>query len=286
MKKIIRKSLFVLMLSTGVMVSCTNTNEDKNNTSSTSLSESEILLRYHPKQGDEYVTKFDMDMKMDGEQSMNMEMDMDMVFKIGEVNKDNSYYSSMVINRVVTDMNMNSMKIKYDSDLETQEGMGEMMGKIYSKMINVDIKSKLSNRGEILEAPNFAEMFAGNEAVKKQMEESSDMTNNSTIQYPEEPVKVGSTWDVEIEKAGATAMNVKSTYTVKEITDTEVVLTIVGNVLADSNNTMSMKMLGESVLDRESGFMKKMNLGTDMKMEVMGKKMDMKMDMKMTMIKK
>jgi len=285
MKNTLKTILLGLILVTGGLTSCTSSDENK--ASKTALSGEEVLLRYHATEGDEYAMVMDVDMKMGEENGMKMNLKMDMDYKVGEVSADKSYYNSSTIKRVVMKMNMAGMDVSYDSDSETHEGMGATMHTIYSKMIGVEIKSKSSNRGEILESPNFNEIFGDQEAIKKQMSESMDKVSSSAIEYPEEAVKVGSTWSKLVTTKGKFPMDLNTTYTVKEITDTEVILSVSGDMKMKNGETDNLgKLSGESIIDIKTGFLKSMTMNQNMEMDMMGKKMDMKNNIKMTMTKK
>jgi hypothetical protein len=88
----------------------------------------------------------------------------------------------------------------------------------------------------------------------------------TSMVYPTEPVKVGSTWDHDQNMNG---MNMKLTYKITQITGNRVYADITGSMAG----TAEAKIKGKLIIDRASGMFSSMNM--NISMDVMGTSMGM-----------
>ena len=279
MSQLIKFSSLALLVFTIAFSSCGTTNK---------LSTKEVLLRFQPKNGDNYVMKMDLTMNMEGPQSMTMLMTMVNGIKVNNLDKAGSFDLDNVISKMTMSVKNPTMNIEYDSDNPDMEDVSsKTMHETMSKMLNVKLTSKMDNRGKVLEMPDLDKIFGDNPELKGQLDQMNNSLQNSFISYPEQIVKVGDSWNSEIAIDGQMPMNQIFTYTIKEITATTVNIDITGTValdsdMADGSGTSS----GMMTVDRMTGFIRTSNMKQTISMEMMGMTMKIINDVKLTMTKK
>jgi len=144
---------------------------------------------------------------------------------------------------------------KSDDELDD---FGKMLKMQMGPMLTAVIFAKGNGLGEVLEMkvePNIP----GVEDVGNQA---------SSVAYPKEAVKIGTTWNMEKENKGS---KMNFVYTVKSISGKEVVLSISGSISGKANGTIS----GDMNVDRKSGIPLKSTI--NMKMNVNGQEMETNM---------
>ncbi|KAA3621880.1 MAG: hypothetical protein DWQ02_26975 [Bacteroidetes bacterium] len=252
------------------------------------LSTKEALLRFQPTKGDQYKMGMQMSMMMEGPQAMTMTMTMDNDLKVNGVDKDGSFYLDNILKKIGMSMNNPMMNMNYDSsnpnmDDPTSAEMHKTMG----AMIDKSMVSKLSNRGELLEAPNYDEIFGDNPEMAGQIDQMNQSLESTFITYPENAVKVGDSWDATSEIAGQVPMTQNFTYTVKEITATNVILSVNGTIDLSPEAMMSGKgdFNGEMTINRLDGMVQLSTMKQNLNMSVMGMDMKTSTDINLTMTK-
>lgn len=279
MSQLIKFSSLALLVLTIVFSSCGTTKK---------LSTKEVLLRFQPKNGDNYVMKMDLTMNMEGPQSMTMLMTMVNGIKVNNIDKAGSFDLENVISKMTMSVKNPMMNIEYDSDNPDMEDISsKTMHETMSKMLNVKLTSKMDNRGKVLEMPDLGKIFGDDPELKGQLDQINNSLQNSFISYPEQIVKVGDSWNSEIAINGQMPMNQIFTYTIKEITATTVNIDITGTIaldsdMADGSGTSS----GMMTVDRMTGFIRTSNMKQTISMEMMGMTMKIINDVKLTMTKK
>jgi hypothetical protein len=253
------------------------------------LSTKEVLLRFQPNKGDMYTMGMQMSMMMEGPQVMNMTMSMDNDLKVGAIEKDGSFMLDNVVKRVGMNMKNPMMNIDYDSaNPSTEDPVAAEMHKTMGAMIDKSMVSKLSNRGELLEAPNYDEIFGDNPDMAGQIDQMNQSLESTFINYPENAVKVGDSWNATSEIEGQAPMTQEFTYTVKEITQTNVVLNVDGTIKLSPEAMMSGSgdFNGIMTINRLDGFVQSSVLKQNLNMSVMGMDMKTVTDINVTMTKK
>ena len=256
--------------------------------STNKLSNKEVLLRFQPKENDALTMNMDYTMTMTGVQSMGMDMTMKMDVNVHGLDKKGAFYIDNTISRMTMSMKSLMANIEYDSDKPNPDDpASNEMNKIISKMINVKITSKMDNRGTTLESPDYNKIFGDTPELKSQIDQMNNSLQNAFILYPEKPLKVGDSWDNEINIKGQVPMKQTFVYKLKEITDNFVKLDVLGDITISSDMiTGTGTMAGTMVIDRKSGFLSASNLIQNMTMATMGMEMNIVNDIKITMVKK
>ncbi len=220
-----------------------------------------VLLRLNYEKGATYGTT--MIIKQEMGTVMSMEMNIDVEALITDV-KEDSYECKMSFSRMTMDMLQGGTAINYDSTKSDDEldATGKMMKKQMAPMLKAVMFAKGNNRGEIEEMkiePNVPGM--------------EDMVNKSSqVVYPEEVVKVGSSWTMKRDEKG---MKMNFTYTIKSITNDKVILDISGDV----SGMATGKISGDMEIEKSSGIPLDSNI--DMNMNVSGQELVSNISMKM-----
>ena len=200
---------------------------------SLSITSQEVTLRLNYDKGDVYLVKMKMDQTL-GEAG-GMAMDIEMNSSVIESSKD-QYTLESKVESIKMDLIQGELILGYDSkakdeDLDT---MGLEMKKQMQPMMDAVI-TQVSNRyGKVL-STKVEPQVPGMDNFGQQAE------------YPEDAVKLGSTWSVE--SNDATTGNITITYKVDEISDTTVYVTLSGKLSAMQDSNVS----GNMEIDIETG---------------------------------
>ncbi|WP_439131928.1 DUF6263 family protein [Polaribacter sp.] len=221
-----------------------------------------VVLRMNYEKGAVYENTMTIKQEMGAAMSMGMTIIVDS--KIVDVQGD-SYESEMKFTKMTMDMLQGGNVLSYDStksDDELDAG-GKMMKMQVAPMLKAVMYAKGNDRGEVNEI-----------RVEPNVPGMEDMANqSSSVVYPEEAVKVGSTWTMEKEEKG---MKMNFIYTVKEITEDKVIVVVSGDV----GGMATGKIKGNLEIEKSSGL--PLDSKIDMEMNVNGQEVASKVTMKMT----
>ncbi len=193
------------------------------------------LLRLNYNKGDKYKMSIKMAQNMGAIGNMNMKMIMEM--DIVDVN-DDTYDSKIKFTRIAMNSSAGNQIMNFDSDKTDEEldDMGKMLKTQMSPILDAAIFTKGNNLGEITEMK-----------VEPDVPGLNDIENQlNNVTYPQEAIKVGSTWEMEKETKGIT---MKFVYTVKSILEKEIILDITGNILGETEGSVK----GNMTIDKLSG---------------------------------
>ena len=180
------------------------------------VAQESVLLRYKMKKGEKYQLTMTMKQDMGATGGMNMKFKFDS--SIGEVNKG-SYVSETKVKALSMDMLQGGNVLSYDSTKSDDEldMMGKQMKAQFAPFFKATIYTTTSSRGKVTNT----EIKPATPALNQFKDQ------NNSIEYPEEKIKVGSTWSDENDSQG---MKMKTIYTVSKITKDKVLLDVTGNV--------------------------------------------------------
>ena len=194
-----------------------------------------VLLRLNYNKGDNYVTSIELKQSMGAQGGMSMTMFMNS--NVSSVN-DQSIILESKVESVVMNMNQGGMVMDYDSNKSSEEldQMGQMMKSQFDPILKATIYNSVDRYGNVLEVkvePSLPgmEQFTGSQ---------------NAINFPEEEVSIGSSWESESENQG---MKIVTKYTVTNITDGMIYLNIAGNVSGIGTGTLN----GKSTVEISSG---------------------------------
>lgn len=214
-----------------------------------------VVLRYNYNKGDVYEIKMKMTQEMGAimAQTTNTIMSQKTIAIKGDTIVNESKIDKMTMEMVQGGQVMNFDSSKKDEELDE---MGKMMKSQMAPMFSAVITSKSNSLGDVLGVsvtPSIPQV----EQMGKQ---------NSSVVYPKEAVKVGSTWSTTKEESG---MTMKMDYLVKTISEKEVVLSISGDISGMATGTIS----GDMTIEIATGLPANSNL--QMKMNIQGQEMIM-----------
>jgi len=194
-----------------------------------------VLLRLNYNKGDNYVTSIELKQSMGAQGGMSMTMFMNS--NVSSVN-DQSIMLESKVESVVMNMNQGGMVMDYDSNKSSEEldQMGQMMKSQFDPILKATIYNSVDRYGNVLEVkvePSLPgmEQFTGSQ---------------NAINFPEEEVSIGSSWESESENQG---MKIVTKYTVTNIADGMISLNIAGDVSGIGTGTL----IGKSTVEISSG---------------------------------
>jgi len=220
-----------------------------------------VLLRLNYEKGANYSVSMNMSQEMGTMMSMGMSIDMGV--KILDVKGEN-YESEMKFTKISMDLLQGGNVVSFDSSKNDDEldEAGKMIKTQMGPMLEAVVFTKGNNLGEITEAivePNVP----GMEDIAYQ---------SSNVVYPEEMVKIGSTWTMSKEEKG---MKMDFLYTVKSILKETVLVDLSGEV----SGMGAGKITGNVTIDRVSGIPTKSLI--EMNLSVTEQKLKMKVTTEM-----
>lgn len=240
-----------------------------NNTASAQKS---IELKYKLQVGDQFSNESNIEQTIQFEaMGQKVTLDQDMTFymtaNVDSVNGD-LITQSTIIDHIVMDQQIFGMQIKYDSDDSTtfNSPMGTEFADQMNKLIDAAMISVMTDKGQVKKMDLSALGDAG------EMSSNLNTANNYAL-YPDQKVKVGDSWEIELEPLTTNKKGVKINYTLKKATRKEVVLTLEGVLSGnltnpEANGELEGTMKGEMTIDRKTGMVNTSNIQMDMTMEV------------------
>lgn len=267
----------------------------------TTFAQESVSLRLNPEVGDEFTVTVDQKQDitqtiMGMEQKITQDQAIRVVYECTGVSKD----------AILMDATIDGVKLStsgavgdtdYDSDNPSDEATGQAL--VYSAMIGSVLKAEFNVFGQIekvtgvnammekvADAFDFAEgpeRDAFMDEVAKSISDESFAKDfgASMITFPKEEMSVGDTWTSESTVQTQTLLKVVTTYTVQEITDDEVVLSVEGNISTDSSSSDPVVVSGMELIyslggtqtgsiriDREKGWVTTSTIDLDISGEV------------------
>ncbi len=139
------------------------------------------------------------------------------------------------------------------------------------------LEQKMSDRGKIIKAPDFESIFSDNPAMQEQMGGMNKQMESMFVEYPEEALKIGDSFDVQLDNEG---MSIAAVYTLTGVTVTEYILSVNGDISSSDELPVTGTMKGTFNLFRECGMV--MSGDLTMEMEALGENITIKMLMEST----
>lgn len=249
--------------------SSNNNGEETNNPTASS---EKVLLRLTPEKDDNFNCTMDMDMNIDGPMSMKMVMGMNYGMKVTNVAENGDVTFENVFTKVSMDMNNPMMgEMSYNSDNVDGE-FAQQMHQTMGGMLNKPVEMIMDNKAGIIKAPDLSELIDD----PNQSGQFDQTTQQMFVLLPEKEVTVGDSWDKEIKTDNqGTKMIMAMKYTVKEITESEVILDLEGEITSDEGSISEVEgdITGSLILDKANGMTKKAEMLQDFDMTVMGQQM-------------
>lgn len=207
--------------------------------------------------------------------------------------KDNNYHLTNTFTKVIAVMSAMGQDINFDSD--KKEDMDGEMGRSMKDIINQPKNVLINKNGEIIYSKKDTAKL--DTASKESAGGMMSMMMEQLFENPEESgfglsevfmivpanAKQGFSWSDSSSKTGIKKL---TTYTIKEIKGSEAIVTISGNLNADTKTEMqgmeissksSGKITGEEIVDLKTGLIKQKTttLESSGNMEAMGQEIPM-----------
>jgi len=230
------------------------------------------LLRYNVEDGDSYNLTFTMSM----EGLLTIEMNMGSTLDIISTN-DNEIVTRTSFNSISMDMSMSGESVSYDSRNPYGSEFSNLMHKNISPMLSAKLETTINDRGRVLKAPDLASIFDNNPNLQAQMSDMTKQMENMFVEYPEEALKIGDSFDVQLDNEG---MSIAAVYTLTGVTVTEYILSVNGDISSSDELPVTGTMKGTFNLFRECGMV--MSGDLTMEMEALGENITIKMLMEST----
>ncbi len=227
------------------------------------------LLRYNVEDGDSYNLTFTMSM----EGLLTIEMNMGSTLDIISTN-DNEIVTRTSFNSISMDMSMSGESVSYDSRNPYGSEFSNLMHKNISPMLSAKLETTINDRGRVLKAPDLASIFDNNPNLQAQMSDMTKQMENMFVEYPEEALKIGDSFDVQLDNEG---MSIAAVYTLTGVTVTEYILSVNGDIASSDELAVTGTMTGTQTFFRESCMPKSSDM--TVRMEVSGMTMTMETSM-------
>ena len=213
--------------------------------SSNVFAQESVLLRINYTPGDSYTQFIETSQNSGLQIAVKTSIKTNM--KVTEV-KDEIINTESQITSIAMNGMQGGMSLSYDSNAneETLDQMGKMLQSQFKPMMDAKIMSSTDKMGNVVDM-----------SIEPMIPGMDNLTKNSGIAYPEEAVKVGSTWSSTIEEQGVT---MTSTYSVSDIAKGFVYLDISGEITGLAEGTIS----GTAEIEVSSGALKVMEMQTSM----------------------
>lgn len=289
MKRPIQISFFALsVLGANVFTACKSGNSDSNTSPKISADGRSVDLSFNLKPGNSYVytSKVEQDINSMGMKTTNN------IFAAYTytvtASENNNVKLSVHYNKMNMEMNMNGETVKISSEDDNEQSAPFRM------LIGKPFTMEISPKGNIMNIEGWEEI---GKMANFKTEDIKQMMGSSFNFYPDKPVKVGESWTKDISSSMQMfKMDIKSTYTLKEIKgdvailDSKATITMSPDATADprmKDMKMEMKgdMTGEMQVDIPSGMAISGSLSQDIdgKMSMQGQEMPMSIKSKITL---
>ncbi len=222
-------------------------------------------LKYNLDIDDKYqfVTNLNQDVSFEANgQTMTLEQELmfDMLTTVVEI-KEGNIKQEVIFEKINMRQAIFGMEIIYDSEDEsTWTGMGEQIAKQFNTYIGQTISYVIDEKG------NFKDMDLGTIADSDELT-SNLKSGNSYAVYPEGKVRVGDSWDTDIEPMKDNDMKVHMKYTLLKANKKQAIIAVEGKISASNLSAESMTLdgntSGEMIVDMKTGML----IQSDMEME-------------------
>jgi hypothetical protein len=228
-----------------------------------------IKLVYNLNVGDNYsfISDINQDITFDA-MGTTTTLEQVMMFEMSSVvNKieGNDISEEYAFNRIKMDQKIFGMEIIYDSrDSTTFEGMGAQIAEQMNKIIGAQIYIVKNNRGKVLDID--LSKFSNNSDLANSLS-----SGNTHAIYPEGKIKVGDSWESDINTLEDSEMKVHVVYTLKKVSRKHAELDVEGTVTAnDIEEELSLTgtTTGSMTVDRKTGMLISSTIDLDMSLDI------------------
>ena len=237
---------------------------------SNGFAQKSIELKYNLNVGDSYsfVSNTEQDITFDAmgtTTTLEQVMVFDMSTIVNKIEGDD-ISEVYVFDRIKMDQKIFGMEMKYDSDdSSTFEGMGAQIAEQMNKIIGAQIEVVKDNRGNVLDID------------LSKFNDNSDLANslssgNTHAVYPDRKIKVGESWETDVNPLKGSEMKVHVVYTLIKVSRKHAELSVKGNVTANEIEGEEIVLNGNTAgtmkVDRKTGMLISSTIDLDMSLEL------------------
>lgn len=235
------------------------------------LAQKKISLSYKLEQGQSFniITEIDQDIVFEAN-GQTMALDQKMIFKSSsliEKSEADSITIRTTIDAVRMEQSIFGMEITYDSeDTNTMnDPMAVEVGKAMDKILGASMATIIGKNGEIHKYDLGG--FANNSEMANNL-----TSGNSYTVFPERKISVGDSWEADITPMKNSDMKSHTKYTLKKITRKTVTIELLTMITANNIDDKDMKMqgeiVGEIIIDRNTGWTAESEMDMELEMEL------------------
>ncbi len=235
------------------------------------LLQKSINLEYKLSQGDNYQFTTDIDMDMTFEAmgqttTMNQLMGIQMTSIVTSI-EDNDINQDFTFDKIAMNQKIFGMEINYDSEDSStfNSGMGAQIATEMNKIIGATIKISMDKYGTINEL-NISSITSNSDLV------NSFGSGNMYAVYPKHKIKVGESWEEDINPPKSSEMKVHVKYTLVKATKKQVDIDIEGTISANeiegNEINLSGTTTGKMIVDRATGMLIQSTIDSEIEMDL------------------
>lgn len=235
------------------------------------FSQKQISLKYKLSPGDQFKFKTEVEQEITFDAN-GTSMVMDMVVGTSMTSdvvavEDGQIENSYVIDALKLNQKAFGMEMKYDSEDSStySSGPGAQIAAKVGSIIGKSIIMIMDDYGNI-DSINMSSITENDEFTQ-------GFKNGSYYAaYPEHKIKVGDSWEVDINPMQDSEMLVHTTYTLVKVKKREAVIKVVGSITGNTVNGEEVKMdgktEGEMIVNRKTGMQISSTFDVDMSLEM------------------
>lgn len=234
-----------------------------------SFSQKSITLKYNLQENDQYnyITETDQSISMETDgvpMIIEMKLYMEMLYKILDKTSERNTIEGQ-INRVKMTQSIFGMNINYDSNDSTADPMLAKMDEEFQKILKKPFDMTMDHEGKI------------NNLDLSNIGDNNDLASNfnsgtSFAVFPKNSIKIGESWNADIEPAAKSDMRYTVKYTLVKIENNEATISIEAVISANQVEEVSLNlegtMNGEMIVDTKSGWLIESLLTQNLKMDL------------------
>ena len=145
-------------------------------------------------------------------------------------------------------MDMPQGKLDYSSGKEVSDTLNDLMSIMFDNMVGKSFEMTLNNKGKVKNVTGFEEIMAHlfdnlPSSIDLQKDQLMGQMNNAfgedsfkhsmeaaTAIFPDKPVKVGDTWEIETTINSTIEFNIKNVYTLEKVTNELYLVKAIGSI--------------------------------------------------------
>ncbi|MCB0476654.1 MAG: hypothetical protein KDC84_00725 [Crocinitomicaceae bacterium] len=163
-------------------------------------------------------------------------------------------------------MSMEIQGQSYDSDFPDQGQFSRLVHQQLSFLFNKPMKGIVKSNGETKIIEDFTQWPGYDELNPKIAKSFEESFSHRNISLPTDEITEGDSWTANVEReSNGMLMDMDMTYTLKSVSDDEIVIDLRGTMKSKSGMSMTGNITGEMILDGQTHYNKSVKMDFDMK---------------------